>query len=397
MAMNMHVPQLLTPEEPLADSFSHKAPLPQHTPSVPSPPASPEFDAYTAESTFRRGDQLLYPDHTTFDSFSAEKPLFDGDDRRATPDDEPSPATESTLSVATPAAASQQDSPFHKSDDLPKPISAGPREDRPTPVGPIALAQTYGLDYYRYMLAQSEEHRAKKMAQRQLPPLNATRSLARDQYTAKVVSSLGRSARIEKPKPSSVGPAKVKVAKAAPPRVSTRSDASIVVPKSESSAKRSRRQTSTPDASLAGFPQAAQPKPRTRAAPTKKIDDKDASEWQEIPDRCPPISSLDGTGKKLTVQWTNANALDLSNDPDRHHLHPQEFEVAQVLRLRCNQYLANKRRIFAAKVAALQEGKEYNKTSAQTSTKIDVNKASRLWIAFDNVGWFDEKWFQQYL
>ena len=101
--------------------------------------------------------------------------------------------------------------------------------------------------------------------------------------------------------------------------------------------------------------------------------------------------------KKMTASWTNGNPLNLDNDPEREHLHPQELVVASVLRLHCNSYLANKRRIFAARYQALLDGKDFNKTSAQVSAKIDVNKSSKLWEAFDSVGWFDKTWFEKYL
>lgn len=101
--------------------------------------------------------------------------------------------------------------------------------------------------------------------------------------------------------------------------------------------------------------------------------------------------------EELNVNWTNSSALNLDNDPDRLHLHPQELKVASKLRLHGNEYLLNKRRIFAAKLKSLQEGTAFNKTSAQNATSVDVNKASRLWSAFDSVGWFDEAWFKQWL
>jgi hypothetical protein len=48
-------------------------------------------------------------------------------------------------------------------------------------------------------------------------------------------------------------------------------------------------------------------------------------------------------------------------------------------------------------VRALRIGKEFRKTDAQQACKIDVNKASKLWTAYDRVGWFDSEHFQQYL
>ena len=49
--------------------------------------------------------------------------------------------------------------------------------------------------------------------------------------------------------------------------------------------------------------------------------------------------------------------------------------------------------MFSAKVEYIRMGKSFTKTAAQTVTNIDVNKTSKLWEAFDRVGWWDEKWF----
>jgi len=89
--------------------------------------------------------------------------------------------------------------------------------------------------------------------------------------------------------------------------------------------------------------------------------------------------------------------LDLSNDPDRDLLHPSELKVASTLRLTCAMYLTSKRRIFIGRVAALRRGKEFRKTDAQQACKIDVNKASKLWAAFDKVGWFNPVWATPHL
>jgi len=49
------------------------------------------------------------------------------------------------------------------------------------------------------------------------------------------------------------------------------------------------------------------------------------------------------------------------------------------------------------RIDALRIGKEFRKTDAQQACKIDVNKASKLWSAFDKVGWLDPKWVKKYL
>ncbi|KAF5016863.1 hypothetical protein F66182_11323 [Fusarium sp. NRRL 66182] len=89
--------------------------------------------------------------------------------------------------------------------------------------------------------------------------------------------------------------------------------------------------------------------------------------------------------------------LDLSNDPDRNLLDPAEVNLAATLRLSCATYLCSKRRIFEARVKALSIGKEFRKTDAQQACKIDVNKASKLWTAYDRVGWFKPEHFIRFL
>jgi len=143
----------------------------------------------------------------------------------------------------------------------------------------------------------------------------------------------------------------------------------------------------------------AKAKTHTRAQASKKVEDElHASDWAKLPDYCPDTTSLDvPNAKKLRVSWPNSDPLDLSNDADEQFMHPQEIELAATLRFQCNQYLINKRRIFKAKVKAMQEGKAFNKTACQQCTAMDVNKASKLWAAFDEVGWFDEHWFKKFL
>ncbi|PGH16892.1 hypothetical protein AJ80_05036 [Polytolypa hystricis UAMH7299] len=123
---------------------------------------------------------------------------------------------------------------------------------------------------------------------------------------------------------------------------------------------------------------------------------KDEAHYKDIPDFCPPLSTLRGNTKGLKADW-KGQMLDLSNDPDRSQLDPAEITLAATLRLSCGTYLCSKRRIFEARVHALRIGKEFRKTDAQQACKIDVNKASKLWTAYDKVGWFNPKYFEEYL
>lgn len=139
-----------------------------------------------------------------------------------------------------------------------------------------------------------------------------------------------------------------------------------------------------------------EPQARKRAQPTKsgpsKAEDKD---WAKIPDYCPPVSTLSKT-RVLKVTWKSP-PNDLDGDPDRQHMHDQEIEAAAVLKLPGAQYLANKRRIFRAKLNSLREGKTFTKTAAQQACNIDVNKTSQLYAAFDRCGWFDKGHFEQWV
>lgn len=128
-----------------------------------------------------------------------------------------------------------------------------------------------------------------------------------------------------------------------------------------------------------------------QAAATKEDKDFDA-----IPDYCPPLDSLNSSNA-LKVEWKGAtNALDLSDDPLRDRLHPSELKIASLLRLDCATYLTSKRRIFLSRLEFLHRGKEFRKTHAQQATFIDVNKASKLHTAFDEVGWFEAKWMKNF-
>jgi hypothetical protein len=119
---------------------------------------------------------------------------------------------------------------------------------------------------------------------------------------------------------------------------------------------------------------------------------RDDIDFASIPDFCPPTSNLGHNAKALKADWKGA-MLDLSQDPDRHLLHEAEVNLAATLRLSCAVYLASKRRIFVARVQCGQRAKEFRKTDAQQACKIDVNKASKLWTAFEKVGWFDDRFF----
>ncbi|POR34323.1 SWIRM domain-containing protein FUN19 [Tolypocladium paradoxum] len=136
----------------------------------------------------------------------------------------------------------------------------------------------------------------------------------------------------------------------------------------------------------------ATPEPSRRiVAPNREDKDFDA-----LPNYCPPLDSLPSRSNSLKVDW-KGQPIDLSNDPNTHLLHPDEVVLAGNLRLDCATYLTSKRRIFERRLQCLRTGKEFRKTDAQQACKIDVNKASKLWTAFDRVGWLDAGWVRRFL
>ncbi|KAG9244044.1 putative SWIRM domain-containing protein [Calycina marina] len=139
------------------------------------------------------------------------------------------------------------------------------------------------------------------------------------------------------------------------------------------------------------------PAPEKPAAdPNKGKNSREDKEYDSVPDYCPPLSSLPNKQNSLKVDWKGA-ILPLNEDPDRHLLHPDEIQLAATLRLDCATYLTSKRRIFVRRLECLRIKKEFRKTDSQQACKIDVNKASKLWMAFDKVGWLHEDWVRMYL
>lgn len=119
--------------------------------------------------------------------------------------------------------------------------------------------------------------------------------------------------------------------------------------------------------------------------------------WQKLPDYCPPVTTLPNNNNKcLKVEW-KGSPLNLSQDPLKSNLHPAELVLASILRLPCDLYLDSKRRLFLEKVCKLQNGLPFRRTDAQKACRIDVNKASRLYSAFEKVGWLNDSNFIKYL
>ncbi|KAL2884756.1 SWIRM domain-containing protein YOR338W [Ceratocystis lukuohia] len=118
--------------------------------------------------------------------------------------------------------------------------------------------------------------------------------------------------------------------------------------------------------------------------------------FENLADICPPLSTLDGFKEgALKAEW-KGNPINLSNDPNLSLLHPLERTLASVLRLDCATYITSKRRLFLSRLDCLERDKIFRKTDAQNACHIDVNKASRLYVAYDQVGWLDAHWVKPF-
>jgi hypothetical protein len=135
----------------------------------------------------------------------------------------------------------------------------------------------------------------------------------------------------------------------------------------------------------------APPASRRVVAPSRE--DKD---FAALPDYSPPTRILDGLPGCFRVEW-RGHAITLDSDPHRDRLHPEELVLASTLRLDCATYLTSKRRIFIRRIECARNGKEFRKTDAQQACKIDVNKASKLWTAYEKVGWLDKALFARWI
>ena len=120
---------------------------------------------------------------------------------------------------------------------------------------------------------------------------------------------------------------------------------------------------------------------------------------ESIPDYSPDVTTTlpPNNSKCLKIEW-KGQPMDLSNDPNLNKLtHPAEILLASILRLPVAVYLDSKRRLFYEKVSRLRQGKGFRRTDAQKACRIDVNKASRLFAAFEKVGWLNDELFEKYL
>ena len=343
----------LSPEQTLAPMTHSKTPDTKTMRILPSPPVSPwmkkqhkgEQGGHTPPQNHQRRsealkDPVLYPEGS-FESVE-EQPLF--------PAEAPNSHTEDIISNHIAMQGDQ-------------------KVDRPTRdeyrlvlVCVPQIGSLYNRNPGAYMKRQREEVEDQYWQAKRICARPGTRAI-----------------------PVAIAPAP-KQAKRAINRVATPTKAPVPRVK--------RTPKASPMAKLMGYPDKGRSATPDRLPGTKRED----VDYNSLPNYAPPTDTLPpGNPKILKADWASNNVLNLSSDPDRHMLHEAEINLAGTLRLSCATYLCSKRRIFEARLNALRIGKEFRKTDAQQACKIDVNKASKLWTAYDKVGWFGNGYFLQYL
>lgn len=200
----------------------------------------------------------------------------------------------------------------------------------------------------------------------------------------------GSTHRLPTPPPASVQPTGSRASRAPPPLPDSTTPTRT---RRQRSRQRSQPRTPTrPQPQPQNTGSAQRSWPRRVVAPSRE----DVN-FGSLPDFSPPLSTLPPNSANLLKAEWRGQALDLTNDPNRGLLHPAEIQLASTLRLSCATYLCTKRRIFQARIEAMRIGKEFRKTDSQQACKIDVNKASKLWTAYDRVGWLRQELFSHHL
>ncbi|WPH00943.1 Hypothetical protein R9X50_00377700 [Acrodontium crateriforme] len=360
--------------------------------AVPSPPTTPEtriFDNLPVHNASWPGpDRQLFPDAATRDGPNAQTPLFE-------------PESQQTSPQSVHARLPQTPQPIEPD------LDTASRLIEDAGVSDISETRNWGRriggnlfiknspsgkrGWYMEQMAEINQIRA---AQSLPKPVSSAFS-PRDPYTIGLLRSVGKPVGITKTKPASKPLIKVATKPKATKAASMTPKAAISAP-----ARRTPKARTVFEFVDSAFPAGGQQTTKhKRAAPTKKVDKGDDRDWRDVPDYSPPISSLKSAPKPLKANWKSSQTpWDISQSPDVEELDPAEHALCETLRLFPVQYLANKRRMFAAKVETLRENsKNFNKTAAQLACNMDVNKASQMWEAFDRVGWFDRRWFEQHL
>ena len=366
---------LYTPPEQTADSFSHEVDDKTHEGqdwrnTLPplqgrTPPASPETNTLPSLATatgLPTHDSPLYPEPSQ-DRARSQTPLFNNDRGRSPQRAQSTPSTGAALASSSGVVSHNSDSNGRSN------------------VYPAILGITTGQQAMQYWSQCLDE--LKRMKTVKLPSPRSSSSSERDWLSTAQLHKVSRPTGVTKTRSAPKAATKPKATRAASPE------------KTSPFKRRTPKARTYNDFVDTAFPSAQSSTKHKRAPPSKKVEGENVS-WTDLPDYAPPVDTLDSMPKSLKANW-NGNPIDLSTDPDRTNCHPQEVGVAATLRLSCAQYLTNKRKIFQARLQALNDGKNFTKTAAQGACAIDVNKASQLWEAFDRVGWFTESWFQEHL
>ncbi|CAG8504486.1 6823_t:CDS:1 [Ambispora leptoticha] len=93
-------------------------------------------------------------------------------------------------------------------------------------------------------------------------------------------------------------------------------------------------------------------------------------------------------GELPTISWKGP-PMQINNLPHYDYLHPTEATLASTLRLTPAQYLTSKNSIISAARRYAKRMMPFRKSDAQRLLRIDVNKSSKLWEFFRDIGWFD--------
>ncbi|KAL8936720.1 MAG: hypothetical protein Q9216_004788 [Gyalolechia sp. 2 TL-2023] len=348
-----------TTDNRLAPMSNNSSPNQKTARILPSPPVSPWTNKQyrvtggkvpDGKEAYPTKDPLLYPDSHSNSSIPADQPLFSSE-----------PSMKAAQDIVSRHIAT------HKFKNI---VAAPTREEY---LLALSCVSTVGQDYNRNPGAY----------------LKRAREESEEQYwKAKRICG----------KPGIKATSHVAIAPAPPQKQPRRAIKAAPTSTPIQRVKRTPKATpkGSPVSKLVNYPAKGRSEtPEARAQGAKRPEDVD---YDSLRDYSPPTSTLPpGNPKSLKADWPSPNVLNLSSDPDRHMLHEAELNLAGTLRLSCATYLCSKRRIFAARLQALKIGKEFRKTDAQQACKIDVNKASKLWTAYDKVGWFNPRYFQQYL
>ncbi|TKA73130.1 hypothetical protein B0A55_06256 [Friedmanniomyces simplex] len=373
---------LHTPQDQIYDSFTPDGDKvePGKKVALPISPESPVLQSFASSASHPAQDDVLFPDNTQSDN---QDPLFESHS-------EQSESQEQDI-VVPPTASPVRP---QKVIEIPNPAYVRGTQILLEPSHKAALS------YYKDCMAGLESTRGAQRAAGTLPFPQLSSVQPRDPVSDQQVRLLSTRPLLTRP----AGVAKLK----SPPKtaaVKAKTTLKAALPKAATPekattpARRSRtpRQRSNPNLQGATIP-GDDEKKHKRAAPSKNTAPKESDlHWREMDDFAPPLSSLDGSNRLKATWGPGTVPLDVHDEPDADCLSEIEMKVAATLRLKPVQYLANKRRIFNAKVESLKANKSFTKTAAQNECNIDVNKASALWTAFDQAGWFERRWFEQYL